>query len=521
MCYPRALRVACGMATGLVILLSGTTGCALLNGFLDPTKVGQFPANYQERGIRHILTPRDTPPGLPNAAEPTPDDLVPIFADYRLSPGDAVAVIIQDLGGPGVPEQVVLEVSATGNLRIPQLGTVRVEGLSETELEQELVARLREAELLADPDVRVYAQTRRRRTFSVRGAVGAPGQYAISDPDTRLLDVVGLFQDVAATVPRFYVIRRNDEGLAADDTGVPVEPPPTPPTERFIVPPPEDADAEFQVNFYTAGAAERVAPPTEDTPEQAELEAVLAPETAPASRTATPLPSEPVLPPLLIFDPKTGEVVEPSPAAEPVVPAPESTTMPPVDTGEPFDWEALPEVELEQRVIEIDARALFAGDPKYNIVIRDRDVINVPVDTGVYYLMGEVARPGAFAFNGRDITIKQALASSGGFAPFAWPQRAEIIRHEPGTDKQLTIPVNLDAIFAGLDDDVYLRDDDIVNVGTHVVAPFLFVIRNSFRFTYGFGFVYDRNFADKDAYEAQINPQTLEITRRERRGLPF
>jgi polysaccharide biosynthesis/export protein len=32
-------------------------------------------------------------------------------------------------------------------------------------------------------------------------------------------------------------------------------------------------------------------------------------------------------------------------------------------------------------------------------------------------------------------------------------------------------------------------------VGTNALAPFLAAIRGSFRFTYGFGFLYDRNFA--------------------------
>ena len=66
-----------------------------------------------------------------------------------------------------------------------------------------------------------------------------------------------------------------------------------------------------------------------------------------------------------------------------------------------------------------------------------------------------------------------------------------------------------------------LRDEDIVNVGTHFVAPFLFIARNSFRFTYGFGFVYDRNFADKDAFYGKVNPQTLKIQEAQRLGLPF
>jgi hypothetical protein len=209
----------------------------------------------------------------------------------------------------------------------------------------------------------------------------------------------------------------------------------------------------------------------------------------------------------------------PAGAAEP----PESAAPVPdiEDVEAPFDWDDVPELGLEQRVIAVDLMALKAGDPRYNIVLRERDVVNIPVDTGVFYLMGEVNRPGVYAFGGREISVKQAMAIAGGFSALAWPQRAELIRREPGTDKQITRPVNLDAVFAGLEDDFYLRDDDILNVGTHVVAPFLFVIRNSFRFTYGFGFVYDRNFADVDAYNARANPETVQQLRRQQRGLPF
>ena len=81
--------------------------------------------------------------------------------------------------------------------------------------------------------------------------------------------------------------------------------------------------------------------------------------------------------------------------------------------------------------------------------------------------------------------------------------------------------MNIDHIFAGLEDDILLRPDDVVNVGTDIVAPFLFVIRNSFRFTYGFGFVYDRNFADKDAYGSKINPQIRADQQRAAAGLSF
>jgi hypothetical protein len=58
--------------------------------------------------------------------------------------------------------------------------------------------------------------------------------------------------------------------------------------------------------------------------------------------------------------------------------------------------------------------------------------------------------------------------------------------------------VNLQSLFEGTAPDVFLKPDDIINVGSNPVSRWVAVIRQSFRATYGFGFVYDRNFADKD-----------------------
>ena len=37
----------------------------------------------------------------------------------------------------------------------------------------------------------------------------------------------------------------------------------------------------------------------------------------------------------------------------------------------------------------------------------------------------------------------------------------------------------------------------LADIGTNALAPFIAAIRNGFRFTYGFGFLYDRNFAPR------------------------
>jgi protein involved in polysaccharide export with SLBB domain len=138
------------------------------------------------------------------------------------------------------------------------------------------------------------------------------------------------------------------------------------------------------------------------------------------------------------------------------------------------------------------------GQLKYNIVILPGDLIFVPGPTiGEYYMGGNVQAPGAYSLAARKITLTQAVVAARGLNEVAWPSRTEIVRRLPG-DKQVFVKVDLDKIFAGQEPDIYLKPDDRINVGTHVVAPFLAAFRNGFRLTYGFGFLYDRNYGDDD-----------------------
>jgi len=175
-------------------------------------------------------------------------------------------------------------------------------------------------------------------------------------------------------------------------------------------------------------------------------------------------------------------------------------------TPEEEIWERLVAQMPSQRVLAIPLERLQEGDPRYNVVIRDKDTIWVPAPlVGEYYVMGNIYRPGVYGLNGRDVSLRQAIAAAGGLSPLADPTRLELIRRI-GPDQEQIVQVNLDRIFAGMEQDVFLKPDDIINVGTNPVMPFLAVLRNAFRATYGFGFIYDRNFADIDSFEGQTNP---------------
>ena len=165
----------------------------------------------------------------------------------------------------------------------------------------------------------------------------------------------------------------------------------------------------------------------------------------------------------------------------------------------------VPAPELEQegaktRLIKIPADRLLAGDPRYNIVIKPGDSIFVPVDIiGEFCIMGNVNRTGYIPLTGRPMTLKQAIAAAGGLGPLAWPKRCEVVRRV-GQKKEEIVMVDLDKIASGEEPDFFIKPHDLINVGTHATSRWRAILRNAFRATYGFGFVYDRNFADRDFY---------------------
>jgi len=150
------------------------------------------------------------------------------------------------------------------------------------------------------------------------------------------------------------------------------------------------------------------------------------------------------------------------------------------------------------RLIRIPADKLLAGDPRYNIIIKSGDSIFVPVDiVGEFCIQGNVNRTGYIPLTGRPMTLKQAIAAAGGLGPLAWPKRCEVIRRI-GRKKEEIVMVDLDKIASGEQPDFFIKPHDTINVGTHATARWRAILRNAFRATYGFGFVYDRNFADRD-----------------------
>lgn len=450
----RRLTKAVGYGVSLSAMMLAC-GCET-KGFIDPTELGRY---QHEPLVLPIVSQID--PAIEGAntqwaraTEPTAEDLKPWSADYRISPNDLLNITLSDINGPNTETVKQTRVSESGNISLPYIDQpIHAAGLTEIQLEQAIIAAYRNANLIQHAQVSVTVIEARGRAFNIIGAVAQPGEYGIVESDFRLLNALVLARDVSSQFVEYvYVIRQNEEPSSTTQPAGPTGAP---------------AGGGPATAPSTAPSSDELAPKTDagGTPD------VLA-ANAPAQASDQPQ-----------------HVVKlaaaPEPAAEP----------------KPFDGFHDPGPAPRERVIRIPYEALRRGDLRYNIAIWPHDVIYVmPPVTGFYYMGGHVTRPGAYTFTGPKVTLKQAIVAASMLDGLAIPQRTDIIRHiQPNSE--LTVRVNLDKIFAGEQPDIYLKPDDQVMVGTNALAPFIAAARGAFRITYGFGFLYDRNFAYSSALQ--------------------
>jgi polysaccharide export outer membrane protein len=129
-----------------------------------------------------------------------------------------------------------------------------------------------------------------------------------------------------------------------------------------------------------------------------------------------------------------------------------------------------PDATGRYSVAEVKLADLLGGKvPAENILIRPHDVITIAPAESIS-VIGAVQKPGAFPMNTKSsVTVLEALAMAGGFAPSSKPQNARILRNVPGSPDRQEIAVNLSNIVNGKAEDMRMRPDDILLVPTSVV----------------------------------------------------
>jgi len=96
------------------------------------------------------------------------------FSNYQIGPNDEVAVEV--FGAPELKREV--QIDAAGNLALPLIGSIAAGGRRPQEVSAMIADRLR-GKYIRDPQVTVNVVKASPKSFTVDGAVSAPGVYPI------------------------------------------------------------------------------------------------------------------------------------------------------------------------------------------------------------------------------------------------------------------------------------------------------------------------------------------------------
>lgn len=472
-----AFRARVSLAVAAALVLFACLASCEVNSFLDPSVVGRWERTPVVLPILDHLDVIDEPPAKTAGLTPVaPQDLVPDVSEYVMGPGDLVTVTIFELLVPNVESVQTRRADELGAIRLPVVGAVKIAGLTPTQLEKQLGKTLQQQGVIRDATVSVIVQEARQRTYSVIGEPSVSGTgigtYTIPRSDFRVLEAMAMARGVPGRVKKLYIIRAaqllsNDSGAAA--------------TRHSSEASAASADEAARKDLLRRAefGIDAKSPPAIAAPVATGGEAIATPSVPELALDASQQPAT------KSWVYRNGRWLQIDAAPKTAVSTARASAAPPAEVP-----------RVTQRIVEVPYDKLLDGEMRYNIVIRPGDVIRVPAPViGNVYIGGAIARPGTYSLPGeRDVTLKQLVFAAGNLAPLAIPERVDLIRRI-GDDQEATLRLNLREIFNGTQPDVFLKPNDTINIGTNFVAMPLAVVRNGFRANYGFGFLFDRNFA--------------------------
>ncbi len=144
-----------------------------------------------------------------------------------------------------------------------------------------------------------------------------------------------------------------------------------------------------------------------------------------------------------------------------------------VDTGELLasttDSEALETAIIKREPIRVDLlKLLDQGDMTENLVLESGDTVYIPLNKSLnqtytkVYVEGEVKFPGVFDYQ-PGLTAFSACIMAGGFAKYAAPNRARVIRSTENGDQKI-FKLNLEKVQRGDESDFPLEPGDRIFV---------------------------------------------------------
>lgn len=136
---------------------------------------------------------------------------------FTLGAGDKVRITV--FKHPDL-ETLVL-IGPSGNISVPLLGSLPVEGMTEQEAERKIAQGLAEGGFVIDPQVTVSVEEYGSRQASVLGYVNEPGKYVIPR-GARLVDLVALAGGVSDEGDERVILTRYSTGEAYEVDLIPI-----------------------------------------------------------------------------------------------------------------------------------------------------------------------------------------------------------------------------------------------------------------------------------------------------------
>ncbi|MCH2138085.1 MAG: SLBB domain-containing protein [Phycisphaerales bacterium] len=487
----RGVRGAGLLCAALLVVLQ--VGCAGTKGFFDPSKTGYFhrtPTTMPILDRIDAIEPAGDPWGETSAV--SAEDLRPNELIYRLHPGDRLDIQLYELYQTDQFHPVIRTVDQGGYVTIPEIGPLPAAGYTVDAFQQSVVSAMRNR-INSAPTVSVSLIEGAAFNYIIYGHVPQPGRFTLSDPQLRLLEAITMAGGLPLTTKTIYVVRQVSTApehafSVAESPSATGQAPATtdgPSLEDLINALDNEGESPApSPGVFTAQAAAPV-----------DIEDIQAADAAAPSVEAGSVATD-----SWVYIPEQDRWVEVAPdevqrTAEAVADASPMEDI----TGDMLEDEAVDHDDLVlERVIEVDYQRLSRGENDLNLVIRPGDQIFVDgPPQGLYYIEGEVMRPGVFDLpsSAEPLTLSRAVAAAGGLGALAVPDRVDLVRLV-GNGREATIRLDLGAIRSRTEPDVYLKPGDHIIVGTDFWAYPLAVFRNGLRANYGFGFLLDRNFGN-------------------------
>src|SRR5438093_5479534 len=124
------------------------------------------------------------------------------MSDYPLGPGDMVEISVLAIEELRVRN---VRISGDGTISLPFIGKIHAAGLTEEELKQRLVERLRE--YMYNQRVVVFVKEYHSRQVAVLGAVARPGLYGLTAGADTILDMISQAGGITTGAdPKIYLI---------------------------------------------------------------------------------------------------------------------------------------------------------------------------------------------------------------------------------------------------------------------------------------------------------------------------